>query len=117
MRFVMGPVLVHHPDVHRRLRHGHRQGGGLQIHPRVFSPSDVGAVGGLVGLLGALGGFFLPLFFAYAYKATGIPRPPSPFCFLITIASFAWLHWVVWHLLHEATPQLKNQFDSMKVNA
>ena len=34
-------------------------------HIPEYFPHDVGAVGGLVGSLGALGGFFLPLLFAY----------------------------------------------------
>jgi NNP family nitrate/nitrite transporter-like MFS transporter len=77
-----------------------------------YFPRDVGAVGGLVGLLGALGGFFLPPLFAYTLKATGIPQTTFIILFLITLASFAWLHWVVYRLLHQATPELKNQFES-----
>jgi NNP family nitrate/nitrite transporter-like MFS transporter len=55
----------------------------------------VGAVGGLVGTLGALGGFFLPLAFGYLEQASGAPQS----CFWIMLAliggSFAWLHLVV----------------------
>ena len=40
-------------------------------HIPEYFPHDVGAVGGLVGTLGALGGFFLPLLFAYT---TGVDR-------------------------------------------
>ncbi|HMI92676.1 MAG TPA: hypothetical protein VK509_14975, partial [Polyangiales bacterium] len=58
-------------------------------------PKDVGLVGGLVGTLGALGGFFLPLGFGYLEALTG--RPES--CFWIMLAliasSFGWLHLVV----------------------
>jgi len=116
MRFVMGPVLFTILVFIVGCGMGIGKAAVYKYIPEYF-PRDVGAVGGLVGLLGALGGFFLPLFFAYAYKATGIPQVTFFILFLVTIASFAWLHWVVWHLLHEATPQLKNQFDSMKVNA
>jgi MFS transporter, NNP family, nitrate/nitrite transporter len=60
-----------------------------------YFPRDVGAVGGLVGTLGALGGFFLPLGFGYLQQATGQPRS----CFWVMLAliawSFAWLHLVV----------------------
>lgn len=60
-----------------------------------YFPRDVGAVGGLVGTLGALGGFFLPLGFGYLQEATAQPRS----CFWIMLAlvawSFAWLHLVV----------------------
>ena len=60
-----------------------------------YFPKDVGAVGGLVGTLGALGGFILPLAFGYLDASTG--RPES--CFWVMLAliltSLAWLHVVV----------------------
>jgi NNP family nitrate/nitrite transporter-like MFS transporter len=60
-----------------------------------YFPSDVGAVGGLVGTIGALGGFFLPLAFGYVGAATG--RPESCFWVLgaLVLGSFAWLSAVV----------------------
>lgn len=77
-----------------------------------YFPKDVGAVGGLVGLLGALGGFFLPLLFAYAYKYTGLPQSTFMILLVVTGVSFFWLHWVVRNILHAATPALNNEFDS-----
>jgi NNP family nitrate/nitrite transporter-like MFS transporter len=60
-----------------------------------YFPHDVGAVGGLVGTLGALGGFLLPLAFGYLQQATAQPRS----CFWVMMAliawSFTWLHLVV----------------------
>jgi len=60
-----------------------------------YFPSDVGAAGGLVGTLGALGGFFLPIGFGYLEAATG--RPES--CFWVMTALMTscllWLHLVV----------------------
>lgn len=60
-----------------------------------YFPRDVGAVGGLVGTLGALGGFFMPLGFGYLQEATTQPRS----CFWVMLAlivwSFAWLHLVI----------------------
>jgi NNP family nitrate/nitrite transporter-like MFS transporter len=68
-----------------------------------YFPRDVGAVGGLVGTLGALGGFFLPLGFGYLQEATAQPRS----CFWIMLAliawSFAWLHLVVVGIRRRAT--------------
>ena len=60
-----------------------------------YFPADVGAVGGLVGLLGALGGFFLPPLFAAAQALTG--RPQITFAILAALAliSYGWLHAVV----------------------
>ena len=60
-----------------------------------YFPSDVGAVGGLVGSIGALGGFVLPLMFGYLQLYTG--RPES--CFMamtaLIIITLIWLHTVV----------------------
>lgn len=76
-----------------------------------YFPKDVGAVGGLVGLLGALGGFFLPPLFSYAWVGTGVPQTTFAILFVITAASFLWLHWVVLRILHTATPQLEHKFE------
>ena len=60
-----------------------------------YFPKDVGAVGGLVGTLGALGGFLLPLAFGYLDVSTG--RPESCFWVMLAliITSLVWLHVVV----------------------
>jgi len=76
-----------------------------------YFPHDVGAVGGLVGALGGLGGFFLPLLFSYAWVGTGVPQTTFAILFLLTAASFFWLHFVILRLLSEATPHLKDQFE------
>jgi len=76
-----------------------------------YFPRDVGAVGGLVGLLGALGGFFLPPLFAYAKVRSGLPQTTFLILFLVTAVSFVWLHVVVQGLLRRATPALSNQFE------
>ena len=60
-----------------------------------YFPRDVGAVGGIVGLLGALGGFFLPLLFAYFKQATGLPQSTFAVLLAVTAVSFLWLHVVV----------------------
>ena len=60
-----------------------------------YYPRDVGVVGGLVGAVGGLGGFFLPLLFAWAKVETG--NPESTFVVLLASAlvSLIWLHLVV----------------------
>jgi MFS transporter, NNP family, nitrate/nitrite transporter len=60
-----------------------------------YFPQDVGAVGGLVGALGALGGFFLPPLFAAVKAWTGAPQSIFFVLFFITLASMAWLHTTV----------------------
>jgi NNP family nitrate/nitrite transporter-like MFS transporter len=60
-----------------------------------YYPSDVGLVGGLVGTLGALGGFFLPLGFGYLESSTG--KPESCFWIMSALIAFClgWLHTIV----------------------
>ena len=60
-----------------------------------YFPKDVAAVGGLVGLLGALGGFFLPLMFGYLKSWTGWTQTPFIVLFALVAVSFLWMHIVV----------------------
>ena len=68
-------------------------------------------VGGLVGMLGAWGGFFLLPLFAFVYEWTSIPQTTFFVLFVVTAVSFAWLHWTVVNLLQTASPALENQVD------
>lgn len=56
-----------------------------------YYPSDVGAVGGLVGMLGALGGFVLPNVFGWLGRETGFPQAAFLALLVLTFASLAWL--------------------------
>jgi MFS transporter, NNP family, nitrate/nitrite transporter len=76
-----------------------------------YFPNDVGAVGGLVGLLGALGGFVLPLLFAGFYEWTWIPQSTFVVLFALTAVSFLWLHRTVLHMLQTASPHLEHRFE------
>ena len=62
-----------------------------QLIPEYF-PSDVGAVGGLVGMLGALGGFILPPLFAYTQSWTSLPQSTFFILFVITAVCAVWMH-------------------------
>lgn len=60
-----------------------------------YYPNAVGLVGGLVGTLGALGGFLLPLGFGYGEEL--MRRPEVCFYLLtgVTVLSLTWLHTTV----------------------
>ena len=60
-----------------------------------YFPKDVGAVGGLVGMLGALGGFILPKLFGTLGRATGVPQAAFMALLALTLGSLVWLHLVV----------------------
>lgn len=53
-------------------------------------PRDVGAVGGLVGMLGALGGFVLPPVWVYALQWTGVPQTTFAVLTGLTAVSAVW---------------------------
>ena len=80
-------------------------------HIPEYFPNDVGAVGGLVGSLGALGGFFLPPLFAYASGWTGMPQATFFVLFIVTLVAAVWMHVTVVTMLHKASPDLKNKFE------
>jgi NNP family nitrate/nitrite transporter-like MFS transporter len=111
MRFVMGPVLFTFLVFIVGCGMGIGKAAVYKHIPEYF-PKDVGAVGGLVGLFGALGGFFLPLLFAYSFKATGIPQTTFAILFIVTLASAVWMHLVVLKLLKQAAPHLEHVFES-----
>lgn len=60
-----------------------------------YFPNDVGAVGGLVGMLGAMGGFILPPAFGYCVRVTGCSQAAFGVLLFATLVSLAWLHLVV----------------------
>lgn len=80
-------------------------------HIPEYFPKDVGAVGGLVGMLGALGGFFLPPLFAYTEAWTGLPQMTFVILFVLTAISAIWMHLTVISLLNKAAPHLKGKIE------
>ncbi len=80
-------------------------------HIPEYFPNDVGAVGGLVGSLGALGGFFLPLLFAYTARLTGMPQSTFFVLFMVTMVAAVWMQWTIHRMLHAASPGLKDKFE------
>lgn len=80
-------------------------------HIPEYFPKDVGAVGGLVGMLGALGGFFLPPLFAYTQGWTGLPQSTFFILFLLTLTCAAWMHLTVHRMLHGRLPELRHEIE------
>ena len=80
-------------------------------HIPEYFPNDVGAVGGLVGTLGALGGFLLPPLFVAVREWTGLPQSTFVVLFVLTLVATVWMHVVIVKMLHKASPTLKNQID------
>ena len=68
-----------------------------------YFPNDVGAAGGLVGTLGAMGGFFLPIGFGYLETASGHPESCFWLMTVLVLACLLWLHVVVTELRRQRT--------------
>lgn len=62
-------------------------------------------------MLGALGGFFLPLMFTTILELTWLPQTTFFVLFLITTVSYMWLYWTVIIMLQPASPALENQVE------
>ena len=80
-------------------------------HIPEYFPGDVGAVGGLVGTLGALGGFFLPPMFAYLQVWTGMPQSTFFLLFVLTLLSAVWMHVTIHRMLHGHSPELASRIE------
>lgn len=76
-----------------------------------YFPADVGVVGGLVGVLGGLGGFFFPILFGYLLAASGIWTTCWIFFFGLSVVCLAWMHRVVTRMTSEALPGLARDME------
>ena len=72
-----------------------------------YYPKDVGAVGGLVGMLGALGGFVLPPLFGAVGRWTGSPQSAFLALLTLTVGSLVWLHFAVTRIKRNAAPRVE----------
>ena len=76
-------------------------------HIPVYYPDHVGSVGGTVGLIGGLGGFFLPITFGIMNDMIGVWTS----CFmLLTILigiALTWMHFAVLRLEKKQMPELR----------
>ncbi|HKY64621.1 MAG TPA: MFS transporter [bacterium] len=66
-----------------------------------YFPDEVGVVGGLVGVFGGLGGFFLPTLFGYLLQETGLWSTPWILLLALTAGCLAWMHSVVRRIRRE----------------
>jgi len=63
-----------------------------------YFPEQVGVVGGMVGLLGGLGGFFCPVIFGYLLEWSGLWTSAWMFMLLLSIICLSWMHRTVMKL-------------------
>ena len=68
-------------------------------------PDEVGVVGGMVGVLGGLGGFFCPIIFGYLLEGTGLLTSCWMFMLLLSVICLMWLHKSTESLMKEEAPE------------
>ena len=74
-------------------------------HIPEYFPEEVGVVGGMVGVLGGLGGFFCPIIFGYLLEGTGLWTSCWMFMFLISVICLVWMHRVIQKMMHKKHPE------------
>jgi NNP family nitrate/nitrite transporter-like MFS transporter len=72
--------------------------------PDYFS-EEVGVVGGMVGVIGGLGGFFCPIIFGYLLEWTGLWTSCWMFMLALSAACLFWMHKVVQDMLKKKHPE------------
>ena len=77
-----------------------------------YFPEEVGVVGGMVGVLGGLGGFFCPIIFGYLLEATGLWTSSWMFVALLSLVCLVWMHLVIRKMTRQRTPEIANAFES-----
>lgn len=86
-------------------------GGVYKFIPEYF-PNEVGVVGGAIGVLGGLGGFFFPIVFGYTFTLTGIWTSSWFLVLVLSIICFSWFTSVVTKMLNSNLPELTSKFES-----
>lgn len=61
-------------------------------HIPAYYPEGVGAVGGIVGMMGGLGGFILPIAFGFLKDMTGLWSSCFMLLFAVVVISLVWMH-------------------------
>jgi NNP family nitrate/nitrite transporter-like MFS transporter len=60
-----------------------------------YYPQNMGTVGGMVGVIGGLGGFCLPILFGYAADHIGVRSSCFMLLFGLTIVCMVWMHYAI----------------------
>ena len=70
-----------------------------------YFPEEVGVVGGMVGVIGGLGGFFCPIIFGYLLETTGLWTSCWMFMWVISVVCLFWMHNVIQRMEHLEHPE------------
>ncbi|MCC6252724.1 MAG: MFS transporter [Bacteroidia bacterium] len=76
-----------------------------------YFPNDIGAVGGMVGVIGGLGGFICPIIFGYLLEWTGLWTSCWFLMLLISIVCFMWMKRVVRGIMRKHAPHVADDIE------
>jgi len=88
---------------------------GVYKHIPDYFPEEVGVVGGMVGVLGGLGGFFCPIVFGYLLKTTGLWTSCWMLMFLLSAICLFWMHRIVTQMLKKKYPETAHLIENETV--
>lgn len=80
-------------------------------HIPTYFPREVGVVGGMVGVLGALGGFFSPMLFGYLLDISGVWTTMWMFLVVLSVICLVWMHKVVTKMMKQEVPALMRKIE------
>jgi NNP family nitrate/nitrite transporter-like MFS transporter len=80
-------------------------------HIPVYYPNHVSSVGGVVGLIGGLGGWILPIVFGVLNDLTGVWTSCFMALFVVCAGSLAWMHLSILHTAKQQAPGLAGKQD------
>lgn len=80
-------------------------------HIPVYYPDNVGAVAGVVGMIGGLGGFILPITFGVLNDLVGVWTSCFMLLFVLVAAALVWMHFAIRRMDLARNPQLGRETD------
>jgi NNP family nitrate/nitrite transporter-like MFS transporter len=71
-----------------------------------YYPDDVGAVGGMVGVIGGLGGFVCPVLFGYLLDWSGLWTTCWMFFAAVAVLCLIWMHQIIQQMIKREAPEI-----------
>jgi NNP family nitrate/nitrite transporter-like MFS transporter len=81
--------------------------GAVYKHIPVYYPDNVGSVGGLVGMIGALGGFVLPIAFGFMNDLLNVWTSCFMLLFALVTIALIWMHVAIRIMERRKIPELR----------